>query len=204
MSTPQAPPAAIRNSAPILEVLRRVLPPAAFTGSHVLEIAAGSGYHAAAFARALPYLTWQPTDPGADARASIAAHVAEAALPNLLAPLALDVLSPAWPVAATDALVCINMIHISPWAATDGLFQGARRLMPAAGIVITYGPYSIDGDFLAESNVAFDQSLRARDSSWGIRDVKAVTGVAADWGFRHDETVRMPANNLMLIFTRAP
>ena len=193
-----APPAAVRNAEPILDVLRRILSPPDFTGNRLLEIAAGSGYHAACFARALPHLSWQPTDADTGSRGSIAAHVAAAALPNLRAPLPLDVCEEPWPVSGTDAILCINMIHISPWEATAALFRGARQL--TASMVVTYGPYSIDADLLAESNVAFDQSLRSRNPAWGIRDVRDVARVAADHGYRHAETERMPANNLMLVF----
>lgn len=196
----QAPPASVRNAGPILDVLKRVLSPPNFAGRQVLEIAAGSGYHGPIFAKNMSHLLWQPSDPDAEARSSIAAHVTAAALPNLRLPLEVDVSAAAWPISATDAIVCINMIHISPWAATLGLFTGAARVM--ASTVVTYGPYSIDGDFLAESNMAFDQSLRARNSAWGIREMRDVARVAATHGFRHDETVRMPANNLMLIFKK--
>jgi hypothetical protein len=199
----QAPPAAMRNAAPILEVLRPLLSPPAFNGTRVLEIAAGSGFHAATFARALPHLTWQPSDADAAARASIAAYAVREGLPNLLAPVALDVCAFPWPVLKTDAVLCINMIHISPWAATAALFDGAARLMPGRGLVITYGPYAIDGDFLAESNVAFDESLRSRNPAWGLRDVNDVASMARTHGFTHDETVPMPANNLMLVFRKA-
>jgi cyclopropane fatty-acyl-phospholipid synthase-like methyltransferase len=192
----QVPPASARNAAPILAVLRRVL--AGRTA--VLEIASGSGYHAATFASGLAHLTWQPSDADPEALASIAAHVAAIGLPNLRDPVTLDVCSPTWPEADADAVVCINMIHISPWEATLGLFAGAKRLMPADGVVVTYGPYSIAGDFLAESNIAFDQSLKQRNPAWGIREVGDVAGAAAENGFRHEETVRMPANNLILIF----
>lgn len=201
-SLPADPPASVRNATHILEILRRVLSPPGFRGGHVLEIAAGSGYHAAVFAAALPHLVWQPSDPDEAARVSIAARAAHAALPNLRAPLEIDVRGDNWPLESTDALVCINMIHISPWEATLGLFRGAGRLMPHVGTVITYGPYAIDGDFLAESNVAFDQSLRSRDPAWGIRDVAAVAQAAGDCGFKLVETVRMPANNLTLVFSR--
>jgi hypothetical protein len=197
-SSLQAPPSAVRNAGPILDVLKQILVPPGFKGNSLVEIAAGSGYHAATIARAFPAVVWQPTDADAAARASIAAHVAEARLPNLRPPLALDVLEDTWPVAAADAVLCINMIHISPWEATLALFRGARRLK--AGLVVTYGPYTIDGDFLAESNVAFDQSLRVRNAAWGIREVKDVARAAADHGFRHEKTHRMPANNLMLVF----
>ena len=188
----QAHPASVRNAEPILGVLKAVLSRPAL----VLEIAAGSGYHAATFARALPHLTWQPSDPDAAARESIAAHVTESALPNLRPPLALDVCAGPWP--PSDAVVCINMIHISPWAATEALFKGAQQ--SGAKTIVTYGPYAIAGDFQADSNIAFNQSLRARNPSWGIRDVNDVARVAASCGFRHDETVPMPVNNLMLIF----
>ena len=198
VSSPQAPASSQRNAQPILDILTRVLA----ERRAVLEIASGSGYHAATFARALPHLVWQPSDPDAAARESIAAYVAETGLPNLRPPLALDVAAPEWPVEATEAIVCINMIHISPWEATLGLFQGAARLMPERGTMVTYGPYSIGGDFLAESNTAFDQSLRSRNPAWGIRDVNDVARVAANNGFRLDETIRMPANNLTLIFSR--
>ena len=193
-----APPAAVRNAEPILLVLKRTLSPPAFTGRRVLEIAAGSGYHAATFAKALPHLLWQPTDADADARGAIAAQVEHAGLANLAAPLALDVSQDLWPVAATDAVVCINMIHISPWTATQDLFRGARTL--GATCIVTYGPYSIAGDFLAESNIAFDQSLKQRNPAWGIRDVNDVARAGAAHGFRHKETVPMPANNLTLVF----
>ena len=192
----------MRNAPPILEILQRILSRPAFQGKHVLEIAAGSGYHAPIFASALSHVVWQPTDPDPAARAQIAARVAQAALPNLRPPLDLDVRDSVWPLDSTDTVVCINMIHISPWQATESLFEGARRLMPAEGMVVTYGPYSIAGDFQADSNIAFDQSLRSRNPAWGIRDVADVARAAADSGFRHDETVPMPANNLVLVFRR--
>lgn len=198
----QAPPASVRNAEPILEVLRRVLSPPAFGGRDVLEIAAGSGYHGPIFAKALAHLSWQPSDPDAGSLESIAAHVAAAKLANLRPPVALDVRAATWPVNAADAVVCINMIHISPWEATLGLFAGAARLMPGPGTVVTYGPYSIDGDFLAESNVGFDQSLRARNPTWGIRDINQVVPVAEAQGFKLEETIRMPANNLTLVFRK--
>jgi len=194
----QVPPAAERNAEPILGVLRRALSPPLFMGRSVLEIAAGSGYHAATFAKALSHLLWQPSDPDAAARQYIAAHVQHANLPNLAPPVALDVSQPVWPVTEIDAVVCINMIHISPWAATLDLLRGAQAL--GAKTIVTYGPYSIAGDFLAESNIAFDQSLKQRNPAWGIRDVNDVVQAAAARGFRHEEAVHMPANNLTLIF----
>lgn len=196
------PPASQRNAEPIREQLERVLAPARARRGLVLEIAAGSGYHVAQFARAFPEVTWQPTDPDAGARDNIAAHVAAAGLANLRAPLALDVEAP-WPVVRADAILCVNMIHISPWSATLALFKGAGEALSSDGVMVTYGPYSIDGDFLAPSNLDFDASLKSRNPAWGIRDVGDVARVAVDNGLTLRESVRMPANNLLLVFGRA-
>jgi SAM-dependent methyltransferase len=196
------PPASQRNAEPIREQLERVLAPVRARRGLVLEIAAGSGYHAAQFAKAFPEVTWQPTDPDAGARDNIAAHVAAAGLANLRAPLALDVEAP-WPVTAADAILCVNMIHISPWSATLALFAGAGKILAPGGVMVTYGPYSIDGDFLAPSNLDFDASLKSRNAAWGIRDVSDVARVASDNGLALRETIRMPANNLILVFGRA-
>ncbi len=197
------PPAAQRNAEPIREQLDRILAPVRAGKGLVLEIAAGSGYHAAVFAKAFPELRWQPTDPDAGARDAIAAHVAAAGLANLQPPLALDVEAP-WPIASADALLCVNMIHISPWSATLALFAGAAKVLAGDGVMVTYGPYSIGGDYLAPSNLDFDASLKSRNPAWGIRDVNDVARVAADNGFALRETVRMPANNLILVFARNP
>lgn len=203
MTTPLViPPASERNAEPIWEQLARILAPVRARKGLVLEIAAGSGYHAAFFARAFPELTWQPSDPDAGARANIAAHRAAAGLANLQEPLALDVEAP-WPITQADAILCVNMIHISPWSATLALFAGAGRILDKNGVLVTYGPYSIDGDFLAPSNLDFDASLKSRNPTWGIRDVSDVTRVAAGNGFTLAETIRMPANNLILVFCRA-
>ena len=195
----RTPPAAERNAGPILGVLRRVLPPRGL----VLEVASGSGYHAAHFARALPELTWQPTDVDADGLASIAGWVEDAALPNLRAPLALDVTAATWPVEHADAIVCINMIHIAPWACALALLSGAARLLAPGAPLVTYGPYRFDGAFTAESNAAFDASLRARDPAWGVRDVADLSREAAARGLPLEETVPMPASNHTLVFRRA-
>jgi len=186
-----------RNRAPILAVLERVLP-----HGLVLEIASGSGEHAAYFAKALPSLSWQPTDADPRALASIAAHRAAAGAANLLAPLALDVTIEPWPVARADALVCINMIHISPWAASEALMAGAARLVPAGGALYLYGPYRIDGAHTAPSNEEFDAYLRAQNPQWGVRDLAEVAALAKGHGFALAETVAMPANNLSVIFRR--
>ena len=192
-------PSVARNRDPILALLRAQLPPA----GTVLEIASGTGEHAVHFAAALPGLTWQPSDADAAARRSIAAHREAASLPNLLAPLALDVQSTPWPVHAVAALVSINMIHIAPWSATLGLMSGAQGVLPAGGTLFLYGPYLEDDRETAPSNLAFDESLKARDPAWGIRRLADVQAVAA----RHDLTLRdrveMPANNLALTFVRS-
>ena len=193
-----ASPAADRNKGPILEVLQRALPKSGF----VLEIAAGSGQHSVHFARALPMLTWQPSDPDASARESIDAWAADAALPNLMPAIELDVRTTPWPVERADAIVCINMIHISPWAATLALFEGARRILPEGGVLYLYGPYRIDGAHTAPSNEAFDRSLRAQDVEWGVRDFGEVAKVALAAGLEHVDTVQMPANNLSVIFRK--
>ncbi len=188
-----------RNRDPILAVLRRVLPEAGL----VLEVASGSGEQAAYFAQRLPSLRWQPSDIEPRALASIAAHQAAAGLPNLLPPLRLDAMSARWPVERAEALVSINMIHITPWAVSEGLMAGARRMLGAGGVVYLYGPYRIDGRHTAESNREFDARLRAQNPEWGIRDLAEVTELAARHGFALAETVPMPANNLSVVFRRA-
>ncbi|MGD0421209.1 MAG: DUF938 domain-containing protein [Xanthobacteraceae bacterium] len=187
-----------RNREPILAVLKRVLPSAGL----VVEVASGSGEHAVFFAKGLPALSWQPTDPDAGALASIAAHRAAAQAPNLLAPVRLDATAERWPVERADAVVCNNMIHITPWAVSEGLIAGARRILPAGGVLYLYGPYRIDGRHTAPSNQDFDTWLRAQNAAWGIRDLADVTDLAARHGFAPAETVLMPANNLSVIFRR--
>ncbi|VWB57257.1 SAM-dependent methyltransferase [Burkholderia lata] len=193
-------PAAERNRGPILDVLRRVLP----ANGRVLEIASGTGQHAVHFAQALPGLHWQPSDPDAQARRSIAAWVAHAGLANVAGPLAFDVRDASWPVDALDAIVCINMIHISPWACTDALFAGASRLLRPGGVLFLYGPYRREGRHTAPSNEAFDLQLRSRDPSWGVRDLETVVALGLDRGLDCIEVVEMPANNLSVVFRRLP
>jgi SAM-dependent methyltransferase len=190
-------PAAARNRAPILEVLKAQLP----ERGTVLEIASGSGEHAAWFAAALQAITWQPSDLSAQALRSIAAWRGAASLPNLLAPVALDVTAPEWPIAAADAIVCINMIHIAPWRAAEGLVAGAARLLPAGAPLVLYGPFR-EGGSTAPSNAAFDQDLRTRNGEWGVRELDAVTALAARHGFTRTARVAMPANNLSLVFRK--
>ncbi|MGE0093033.1 MAG: DUF938 domain-containing protein [Alphaproteobacteria bacterium] len=192
-------PAALRNRDPILDVLRLHLPPKGL----VVEMASGSGEHVIHFARHLPGLTFQPSDPDADARASIDAWVEEAGLANVKPALDLDVTRRPWPFVNAAAILCINMVHISPWPATEALFAGAARHLVPNGVLYLYGPYKRDGAHTAPSNEAFDQSLRARDPAWGVRDLETVTALAVSAGFTEPEIVPMPANNLSLVFHRA-
>lgn len=198
MAGAQTSPSVARNRDPILLVLRRALP----ARGTVLEVASGSGEHAVHFAAALPHLTWQPTDADEEARRSIAAHRELARLSNVLPPLALDVRAPVWPVARADALVAINMIHIAPWTATEGLMAGAARVLPPEGVLYLYGPYKENGEHTAPSNAAFDASLRACDPQWGVRDLAEVRALAEAGGLRLVERVAMPANNLSLVFRK--
>jgi hypothetical protein len=187
-------PSAERNKGPILEVLERVLPARGL----VLEIASGSGQHVAHFARALPALEWQPSDADAGMRRSIERWTGEQALANVRPPIALDVQLRPWPIDRADAVVCINMIHIAPWAATPALFGGIRAI--AARMAVLYGPYRRGGAHTAPSNAAFDADLRARDPAWGVRDLEAVADAAGAEGFTLDEVAPMPANNFALVF----
>jgi SAM-dependent methyltransferase len=191
-------PHVVRNRDPILAVLKRVLPPRGL----VLEVASGSGEHAAHFAKSLPALTWQPTDPDPRARASIAAYRADAGTANLLAPLDFDATVQPWPVERADALVCINLIHIAPWAVSEALMAGAERTLPAGGVLYLYGSYQIDGRHTAPSNQEFDAWLRTQNPQWSVRDLGAVTDLAARHGLALAETVPMPANNFSVIFRR--
>jgi SAM-dependent methyltransferase len=191
-------PAVARNRDPILAVLRRHLP----DQGTVLEIAAGTGEHAAYLAPQFPHLAWQPTDIDPDALASIEAHRAAANAPNLRAPIMLDVTAPRWPIEQAAAVISINMIHISPWAAAQGLMAGASRLLAAGSVLYLYGPFKENGEHTAPSNAAFDASLRARDPAWAVRDTGDVRTLADSHGFDFIERVAMPANNLSLVFRR--
>jgi len=187
-------PATLRNREAIAAVLVEALP---VTGL-VLEIASGSGEHVAHFARELPGHSWQPSDPDASARVSIAAWCE--GLTNVLPPLDLDAASADWPIERANAVLCINMVHISPWEATLGLVAGAARILPRGAPLILYGPFLQADVPLAPSNAAFDESLRSRDPRWGLRSVEAVRDSAL--GFTLDRVVEMPANNLTLVFRR--
>ena len=187
-----------RNKDPILNVLRRVLPDRGV----VLEVASGTGQHAVHFARALPDLNWQPSDVDPGVRASQEAWRAEASLDNLLEPVHLDTTDHPWPVDQADAIVNSNMIHISPWEVCIGLLDGAARILPEGGVLFMYGPYRINGAHTADSNEAFDRSLKMRDPSWGIRDLDEIVCEAASRGLEHVETVQMPANNLSVVYRK--
>jgi cyclopropane fatty-acyl-phospholipid synthase-like methyltransferase len=190
-------PATARNTAPILSVLKEILP----QRGRVLEVASGSGEHAVAFARAMPGIIWQTSDPDPDGRASCQAWIAHERLANVAPPLAIDVRASDWGVDGPfDAVVAINMIHYSPWASTSGLFEGAARLLRDGGVVFLYGPYKRDGRHTAPSNEAFDVWLKERDPSFGVRDVGDVEREAGRWGFSLRKAVEMPANNLSLVF----
>jgi len=189
-------PAVARNREPILAVLREHLP----ARGTALEIASGSGEHAVAFAAAFPGMIWQPSDPDPVNRASIAAWIASDGGPNLLPPIAVDATAENWPLATADAILCINMIHIAPWAACLGLMRGAARLLAPGGLLYLYGPFMRDGAHTAPSNAAFDENLRARDPAWGVRDLGDV--IAAAEGFASPTVVAMPANNLSVLFRR--
>ncbi len=191
-------PATQRNREPILAVLRDVFPKA----GKVLEIASGSGEHAVHFARAFPALQWQPTDPADDARTSIDAWVAAEGVGNILPALPLDAAGDNWPVAQADAIVCINMIHISPWEATLGLMRGAARVLPEGAPLFLYGPYRREGHVIEPSNAAFDESLRSRDPRWGLRLLEDVSACADENGLALREVIEMPANNLSVVFMK--
>jgi hypothetical protein len=199
----QHSPAAERNRQPILEVLQRLLP----ARGAALEIASGTGQHAVHFAAGLPGWTWQPSDLQADALASIAAWCAQAdagaPLTNVRPPLRLDVMAPDWPVPdPVDAIFCANLLHIAPWPACAALMRGAARHLAVHGMLVTYGPYLVDGVATAPGNLIFDESLRARNPAWGIRRLADVAHEAAAAGLRLREQIAMPVNNLMLVFER--
>jgi Protein of unknown function (DUF938) len=189
-------PAAARNRDVILARLQSLLPSA----GQVLEIASGSGEHIVHFAAALPNLRWQPSDPDPTALASIAAWTQASGLTNILPPLRLDASADAWPVTQVDAILCINMVHISPWDATVGLFKRSAGALTAGAPLILYGPYLEDTVETAPSNLAFDQSLKERNPAWGLRDLSEVDRVAADCGFARTDRYAMPANNLTLVY----
>jgi hypothetical protein len=189
-------PAAARNREPIAAVLREVLP----SSGTILEVASGTGEHAVHFASLWPGLRWQPSDPDPDALASIRAWRADSGLRNLAEPVQLDAAASSWPVAAADAVLCINMVHISPWKATEGLMRGAASLLPPGAPLVLYGPYRRAGVPTEPSNEAFDASLRARNPEWGLRELEAVEAEARRRGLRLERVFEMPANNITAVF----
>jgi hypothetical protein len=213
-------PAAARNRDPIRDVLMDVLP----SSGLVLEVASGSGEHAIHLATAFPHLVFQPSDPSETARRSIAAWIAGTGLGNLRPPIDLDArlsgdettgdqaphaeatgaetARVTWAIGAADALLCINMIHISPWQATIGLIRQAAAILPAGAPLYLYGPYKRGGQHTAPSNAAFDAGLRSQNDAWGVRDLEAVAALAAEAGFSEPRVIEMPANNLSVIFRR--
>jgi SAM-dependent methyltransferase len=195
----RAAPSTARNREPILAVLRPRLP----AGARVLEVASGAGEHAMFLAEALPTIAWQPSDRDAEALTSIAAWRATSGLPNLATPIRLDAADLAtWPDGPVEVVLCINMIHISPWAASEGLMAGAAQVLTPGGRVFLYGPY-IEADVeTAPSNQSFDESLKSRDPAWGLRDLADVTALAAANGLRFGERIAMPANNLIVVFEK--
>ena len=190
-------PAALRNRQHIADVLADWLP----SQGVVLEIASGTGEHAVHFARRFPSLDWQPSDIHADALSSIAAWHAEAGLPNVREPVMLDAAAGNWPIDDADAVLSINMVHISPWQSALGLIAGAARLLPTGAPLILYGPWLSETIETAPSNAAFDADLRRRDERWGLRTVEEFTAAAK--GFELVEMRRMPANNSMLLYRRS-
>ena len=191
-------PAAARNCVPIADVLAQELP----ASGTVLELASGTGEHAIFMARRFPGIVWQPTDPDTDALGSIAGWAEETGLENLKPPLKLDARSPNWRLSRADAVVCVNMVHISPWQASEGLFAGASRLLDKGAPLVLYGPYLEDDVETAPSNLAFDESLKARNSDWGIRNIAAMDELAVCTGFTRTARHEMPANNLTLVYRR--
>ena len=191
-------PAAERNREPIAAVLTEELPAAGL----VLEVASGTGEHAVHFARTYPNLAWQPSDPEEESLTSIAAWREEVGLANLRAPIALDASAPPWAIAHADAVLCINMVHISPVAATEGLLAGAAALLADGAPLILYGPYLEAAVETAPSNLEFDAWLKRRDSGFGLRSIEWLDQLAASHGFQRTRRVAMPANNLTLVYRK--
>ena len=192
-------PAAERNRAPILAVLRSTLPEPA----RILEIGSGTGQHADYFTGEVPSWTWQPTDADERAIESVAAYRNESERPGFLAPILLDVRTGAWPEGPFSAVFSANVIHIAPWAVAQAIIGGAERVLTGDGKLIFYGPFTFDGSFHAPSNAAFDSRLRAEDPTWGVRDVTEIRAFAVGRGFSGPTTFDMPANNHVLVFERS-
>lgn len=191
-------PATQRNRESILEALMRLLP----AEGTVLELASGTGEHAVWFAQHLRPLIWQPSDADPEMRASIAAHARAQGVATIRDPLSLDVTERPWSIARADAAVCINLIHIAPWAVAEDLFAGAGEVLPAQAPLVLYGPFKRNGQHTAESNATFDRSLRQQNPAWGVRALEDVNALAQSSGFEPIEVVEMPANNLTVAYRR--
>lgn len=189
-------PAAERNKQPIAEQLESLLP----SSGLVLEVASATGQHVEFFAKTMPRLEWQPSDYDAEHLVTLEARVRLARLPNLRPPVPLDASSAVWPLNYAEAIYNANMIHISPWEVTVGLFAGAARLLSPEAPLVTYGPYQVDGKHISASNAEFDASLKARDPRWGVRDTADLKRLAAEHGFYLEQAIPMPANNLTLVW----
>jgi SAM-dependent methyltransferase len=187
-----------RNREPILRVLESHLP----EKCDILEIGSGTGEHGVFFAEAHAKWTWRPSDVSAEALESIRAWIEQADLSNCATPLRLDVASSAWPVNSVGAVFCANMIHVSPWECTLALLDGAARVLAPGKVLITYGPYKLQGKHTAPSNEAFDETLRSSDPEWGVRDLDLVVREALNRGLRCSEIIKMPANNFCVVYTR--
>lgn len=198
MDARETAPSAERNKQAILEVLERVLPARGL----VLEIGSGTGQHVAHFAAGLPHLEFQPAELDLARHPSIVAWTV--GLANVRPPASFDLTREPWPVRAADAIVCINVIHISPWEATLALMRNAGKMLPAGNVLVTYGPYARGGRHTAPSNEEFDANLKSRDPRWGVRDMDDVASVAKESGLQLEEAVAMPANNFTLVFRRLP
>ena len=193
-------PATLRNREPILAELRRVLPERGL----LLEIASGTGEHAAFMAPRMPGIEWQPSDTRAAALADIDAHARDSGCARIRPAIRLDVSAPQWPLARVDAIFCANMIHIAPWAAAEGLFAGAEKILARGARLVLYGPFKRDGAHTAPSNERFDQALRAQDPRWGVRCLDSeVLPLAERSGFGLETVTAMPANNLTVVFRRS-
>jgi hypothetical protein len=194
----QYAPATVRNRDFILDVLFDVLP----TTGLILEIASGSGEHVVYFARHFSSLVFQPSDPEPEALLSVAAWVKAVQVTNVRAPIVLDASQSPWPISSADGIICINMIHISPWDATVGLIKGAAAVLPPGSPLYLYGPYNRKGFVTAPSNQAFHRTLCDRNATWGLRDLEAVAAIAQSVGFSVPDVTEMPANNLSVVFRR--
>jgi SAM-dependent methyltransferase len=193
-----ASPSAARNRGAIADVLAQVLPQEGL----VLEVGSGTGEHVVHFARVMPHLTWQPSEQDEACLRSISAWLAVEAQANVRQPVFLDVASAQWPIAATDVIISINMIHIAPWSAAQALLRGASSILPAGGLLCLYGPYRVAGKHTSASNRAFDAELRAMNSEWGVRDLDAVSSEASAFNLDLERTIQMPANNLIAVFRK--